>query len=138
MHAALLEVFCFGGVVHTVESEAAMLRLVSCDPVAVLVLDDHRRPLRWVTQDHLARSANSRPLRDIGLLPDALVEPHATLSDTLNEMITARYSTAVVVDSARAYLGVVDIDTINESVRTMRSQEQQRLRALTAEEVPGL
>src|SRR5690606_7439450 len=30
----------FRGVVHTVESEAAMLRLVSCDPVAVLVLDD--------------------------------------------------------------------------------------------------
>jgi osmoprotectant transport system ATP-binding protein len=122
---------------HASQAEAQDL-LERSPQNAVLVLDDHRRPLRWVTQDHLARSANSRPLRDIGLLPDALVEPHATLSDTLNEMITARYSTAVVVDSARAYLGVVDIDTINESVRTMRSQEQQRLRALTAEEVPGL
>jgi osmoprotectant transport system ATP-binding protein len=64
-----------------------------------------------------------------------VVEPHATLSDTLNEMLTARYSTAVVVDSTGAYKGVVDIDTINESVRSMRSQERERLRAGRQSEV---
>jgi osmoprotectant transport system ATP-binding protein len=56
------------------------------------------------------------------------VQPNATLSDTLNEMITARYSTAIVVDSSRAYQGIVDIDTINETVRTMREAERGRLR----------
>jgi osmoprotectant transport system ATP-binding protein len=96
---------------------------------AVLVLDEQRRPLTWVNAEHLRRGGEGRPLREIGLPPDALVEPHATLSDTLNEMLTARYSTAVVVDSAQAFQGIVDIDTINESVRSMRSAEDERLRA---------
>ena len=60
--------------------------------------------------------------------PDAVVEPHATLSDTLNELLTARYSIAIVVDSSRAYQGIVDIDTINETVRSMRRAERDRLR----------
>jgi osmoprotectant transport system ATP-binding protein len=95
---------------------------------AVLVLDARRRPLTWVNADHLRRGGEGRPLREIGLRPDALVEPHATLSDTLNEMLTARYSTAVVVDSSQTFQGIVDIDTINESVRSMRSAENERLR----------
>jgi osmoprotectant transport system ATP-binding protein len=95
---------------------------------AVLVLDARRRPLTWVNAEHLRRAGSGRPLREIGLPPDALVEPHATLSDTLNEMLTARYSTAVVVDSAQTFQGIVDIDTINESVRSMRSAEDERLK----------
>jgi osmoprotectant transport system ATP-binding protein len=43
-------------------------------------------------------------------------------------MITASYSTAVVVDEAGRYQGVLDIDTINEAIRRMRSQERDRLR----------
>ena len=49
-------------------------------------------------------------------------------SDTLNEMITARYSTAIVVDADRSYQGIVDIDTINETVRSLRRAERGRLR----------
>ncbi|MGI8521992.1 MAG: ABC transporter ATP-binding protein [Nocardioides sp.] len=98
------------------------------DKTAVLVLDDQRRPLRWVNREHLQRDRD-RPLRDIGLPPDAVVGPNATLSDTLNEMLTARYSTAIVVDDSRAYQGIVDIETINESVRSMREAEAGRLRA---------
>ena len=65
-----------------------------------------------------------------------MVQPNATLSDTLNEMLTARYSCAIVVDSARSYQGIVDIDTINEAVRGMRIAEQGRLRGeIGAEEV---
>ena len=67
-------------------------------------------------------------MREIGLPADAVVQPNATLSDTLNEMLTARYSCAIVVDSDRAYQGIVDIDTINEAVRGMRLAEQGRLR----------
>ncbi len=101
---------------------------------AVLVLDGQRRPLTWVNMDHLHRSDGRRPLRELGLRPDALVEPHATLSDTLNAMITARYSTAVVVDSAGTYQGIVDIDSINEAVRSMRSAEHLRLKSRSGDE----
>ena len=101
--------------------------LAASDKSAVLLLDEQRRPVQWVNLEHLTR-ADGRPLSEVGLPPDAVVEPHATLSDTLNEMLTARYSTAIVVDSAGAYQGVVDIDTINESVRGMRTEERERLR----------
>ena len=101
--------------------------LETSDKSAVLVLDDRRRPLTWVNVEHLSRSP--RPLREIGMRPDAVVEPHATLSDTLNELLTARYSIAIVVDPGGAYQGIVDIETINESVRSMRSAEHERLRA---------
>jgi osmoprotectant transport system ATP-binding protein len=92
----------------------------------LLVLDEQNRPRSWVNRDHLRR-AESRPYSEIGL-PVTMVEPHATLSDSLNEMITARYSTAVVVDGSGSYQGVVDIDTINEAIRGMRSAERDRLR----------
>ncbi len=94
---------------------------------AVLILDGNRRPLSWVNIEHLVRHQEGRSWGAVGLPPDAVVAPHATLSDTLNEMISARYSTAIVVDAAGSYQGIVDIDTINESVRSMRSQEQARL-----------
>ena len=102
--------------------------LAASDKSAVLVLDDQRRPLRWVTADHLSRADGGRALSEMGLPAEAVVQPNATLSDTLNEMITARYSTAIVVDSDNAYQGIVDIDTINATVRTMREAERDRLR----------
>ena len=108
--------------------EEARRALESSDKTAVLVLDDQRRPVQWVNAEHLRRAASDRPLREIGLPADAVVQPNATLSDTLNELISARYSCAIVVDQADAYQGIVDIDRINEAVRGMRIAEQSRLR----------
>ena len=110
-------------------SRAEVLRLLEAsDKTAVLVLDDQRRPVQWVNAEHLRRAAPDRRLREIGLPADAVVQPGATLSDTLNEMLTARYSCAIVVDASHAYQGIVEIDTINEAVRSMRASEQGRLR----------
>lgn len=50
-----------------------------------------------------------------------MIEPRATLSDALNELVAARYAVTVVVDEGGRYQGVVDIDQINEAIRTMRS-----------------
>jgi len=102
--------------------------LEGSDKSAVLILDDQRRPVRWVNAEHLSRSGGGGELSGVGLPPEAMVQPNATLSDTLNEMITARYSTAIVVDSDNAYQGIVDIETINETVRSMRRAELGRLR----------
>lgn len=100
--------------------------LESTDKSCVLVIDEQGRPEQWVSTHHLNRG-DDRPLSQIGL-PTTVVEPHATLSDALNEMLTARYSCAVVVGPTGDYQGVVDIDTINEAVRTMRHAERGRLR----------
>jgi len=107
--------------------------LQSSDKSAVLILDSQRRPLRWVNAEHLQRTGDGGSLAETGLPPEAVVQPNATLSDTLNEMLTARYSTAIVVDQSHAYQGIVDIDTINETVRSMRTAERGRLRAESSE-----
>lgn len=98
------------------------------DKGCALVLDDQRRPRRWVSTDQLPRGEDDQPLGQTGLPTEAVVEPHATLSDTLNEMLTARYACAIVVDRDGAYSGIVDIETINEAVRGMRHAERGRLR----------
>jgi len=110
--------------------------LEGSDKSAVLMLDGQQRPVNWVNAEHLQRAGDDRSLSEIGLPAEAVVQPNATLSDTLNEMLTARYSTAIVVDSSGAYQGIVDMDTINESVRSMRHAERDRLRgdAATSEE----
>jgi osmoprotectant transport system ATP-binding protein len=102
--------------------------LAASDRTAILILDSQRRPVQWINAEHLRRAAADRPLREIGLPADAVVQPNATLSDTLNEMLTARYSCAIVVDANHAYQGIVDMETINEAVRGMRQAERGRLR----------
>ena len=109
------------------DREEARRALQNSDKACVLVLDDTDRPLRWITPDHL-RDGDGRRLGEIGLPLEAVVEPRATLSDTLNEMLTAHYSLAVVVNPDGVYQGIVDIDTINDAIRTMRSTERDRLR----------
>ena len=100
--------------------------LAESDRGSLLVLDEHGVPRSWITAHHLRRSAGDG-LATMGL-PLATVRSGATLSDTLNEMLTARYSTAVVVDDAGRYTGVVEIDTINQAIRGMQSAERTRLR----------
>jgi len=101
----------------------------------VLVLDENRRPRRWVSAPDLHRDGDL-PLDQIGLPPDAVVEPQATLNDALNELITANYSVAIVVDSTGAYQGIVDIDHINEAIRTMRTEARAKARAGLADDEP--
>jgi len=114
--------------VHVGADHASVLNaLRATEKGAVLVLDDQRRPRRWVSAADLQR-ADVRPLDQIGLPPEAVVEPQATLNDALNELITANYSVAIVVDSTGAYQGIVDIDHINEAIRTMRTAARARAR----------
>jgi osmoprotectant transport system ATP-binding protein len=104
--------------------EQALAILRSSGHPAVLVVDAAGRPRRWVGGSDLQR-ADGRPLTEVGMPPEAVVEPHATLSDALNELITARYSIATVVDGRGVYQGVVDIDRITDAIRTMRDRSQE-------------
>jgi len=115
---------------------AVLNTLRASDKGCVLVLDEQRRPRRWVSAVDLQRS-DGRRLDEIGLPPDAIVEPQATLNDALNELITANYSVAIVVDATGAYQGIVDIDHINEAIRTMRTEARAKARAgLSPDESP--
>ena len=97
------------------------------DKGAVLVLDEARRPIRWLDGRELARE--DVPLANAGHAAEAIVQPHTTLGDALNEMLTSKVGCAVVVDESGAYLGTVDFATVSGEIQTMRQDARDRSRA---------
>jgi len=90
----------------------------------LLLLDDNQHPVRWVSDRDLDRTEGS--LTQAGLPVTAIVEPHATLHDALDEMITSNVGCAVVVDSVGAYQGVVDIDAVMTAINALRLETRER------------
>lgn len=89
---------------------------------SLLLLDATGRPARWVNSRDLARAEKGTALTDLGLPVEAIVEPHATLADALDELIASNVGCTVVVDGTGAYQGVVDLETIMTVVRTVRDE----------------
>jgi osmoprotectant transport system ATP-binding protein len=106
--------------------EALRTKLQQSDWTALLMLDGEGRPQRWLRATDFQREGD---LRDTGLPHEAQVEPVATLSDALNEMIAGNSGTAVVVDGQGAYQGLVDIDTIMQAIHQMRDRTEEYYRA---------
>ena len=101
--------------------------LLASDKGAVLILDEGRRPVRWIAGRELQH--DDRPLTEIGLPPEALVQPNATLADALNEMLKMRFGCATVVDADGVYLGNVDFATVSTAIQEMRQDARDRSRA---------
>ena len=102
-------------------------RLRDSDWTALLLLDEQRRPLRWINPRDLAR--NPSDLTRAGLPVRAVVEPQATLSDALNELVSSNGGVAVVVDGRGAYQGIVDLETLMITVRSIRADSTAYWRA---------
>jgi osmoprotectant transport system ATP-binding protein len=96
--------------------DALRRRLSDSDWTALLLLDEHGRPLRWLRGTDFDTDGD---LRREGLRAVAMVEPQATLADALNEMLVGSAGVAIVVDGRGAYQGIVDIDTIILSIKRM-------------------
>lgn len=111
--------------------EEAMRIIRESPHSSVLVLDHEDRPRTWVSPRDLNR-AQGRPLDRIGTPATAQVSAHATLHDALDEMVTASHAVALVCDRNGGYLGYLDMDRINESIRSMRdSHTVERRRGLS-------
>jgi len=127
-HVSDIELRSWPTVRADTDPATALDRLRQADESALLVLDEAGRPRRWVGAEDLRR-ADGRRLDDVGLPASAVVEPRATLSDALNELITARYAVTLVVDDEGVFQGVVDIEQINEAIRSMRVSAVREARA---------
>ncbi|MET8355037.1 MULTISPECIES: betaine/proline/choline family ABC transporter ATP-binding protein [unclassified Micromonospora] len=112
--------------VGRLDDDRAHLRqaLTDSDHGSLLLLDENQRPVRWVTGHDLTRSGES--LDRVGLPAAATVEPHATLHDALNEMVTSRVGCAIVVDDQRRYQGIVDMRTVMRAIDEMRESSRAR------------
>ena len=104
--------------------EAALSALSASRASSVLLLDDSRRPVRWVDRHELARASAS--LERVGAPVTAIVEPHATLAGALDAMVSSRVGGVVVVDGRGAYTGTVDMGVIMAAAETMRSAARER------------
>ncbi len=103
--------------------EAARELMLSSEKDYVLLLDDRRRPKRWVSADDIAHGG---PLDEAGWPAVAIVEEGSSLYSVLDTMITSYKGSAIVVDGEGRYEGVVDFDTVLEAINSMRPLEQQR------------
>jgi osmoprotectant transport system ATP-binding protein len=112
----------------TNSSRAEMLAaLRASDKGAVLILDEQRRPVRWISGRDLGRE--DEPIAEAGHLPEAIIQPNATLADALNEMLKSRVGCAIVVDQSGAYQGTVDFATVSGEIQDMRRDARERSRA---------
>jgi len=94
--------------------EAAVRAAASSDHGCLLLLDDRRRPLRWVQARELDDPGDSLDRR--GLEVRNAVRPDATLAAALEALLAGRSGAVAVVDDAGALLGVVDLDTLMSAV----------------------
>ncbi|MGI8829415.1 MAG: betaine/proline/choline family ABC transporter ATP-binding protein [Candidatus Limnocylindria bacterium] len=106
---------------------AVLAALRASDKGAALVLDDQRRPVRWVSARDLGRE--EMPLSEAGLPAEAIVQPNATLADALNEMLQSRFGCAIVVNDSGEHLGTVDFATVSAAIQEMRRDARDRSRA---------
>ncbi|MBQ0922362.1 ABC transporter ATP-binding protein [Saccharopolyspora endophytica] len=84
-----------------------------------LVLDKRNRPLRWAT----AREAGSvSDLSRAGRPVEDSVSRASTLQDALEAILTDDDGVAVVVGSRGEYVGVVDIDTVMNTIKALREE----------------
>jgi osmoprotectant transport system ATP-binding protein len=118
---------CLTGTVDE-DRDTLRARLHASDWTAMLLLDREHRPLRWLRTTDFQHHPD-RPLAELGLPARAFVEPQATLSDALEEMLLGSAGVAIVVDGRRHFQGIVDVDTVTLAIRVMRDTTHEYYRA---------
>jgi len=105
--------------------EAALRAIESSGHGSLLLLDEQRRPLRWVHARELEQLGGS--LESVGLEVRATVESTATLAGALDSMVGSRVGVVVVVDGSGALLGTVDMRVIMAAVETVRTDDREQV-----------
>lgn len=98
----------------------------------VLLLDRCRRPYKWLRRGDLMRAQGS--LARAGTLVHDTVTRDATLRDALEAVLTDSSGRVAVTDGRGTYEGVVDVETLMNSVHELL--EADRLEAMGARHEP--
>ncbi len=107
------------------DREALLARIRDSEKDCLLLLDDTGRPLRWLQATHLRQEGSL----DRAGLPVTSIEPQATLADALNELVTSRVGSVVVVGGNGVYRGTVDMRVVMAAAETMRRAARAEARA---------
>jgi osmoprotectant transport system ATP-binding protein len=97
----------------------------------LLLLDDQRRPIRWVSQEHL--DALDGPVdAEAGDEVVAKVTEDATLFDTLEQMLISSAAVSVVVAADGSLKGVVELRDLNRVIRRARREAREHYERIGA------
>lgn len=86
-----------------------------------IILDSRDRPIRWTDRAHLSGVTS---LRSVGLPMGELVSTQSTLQDALEAILAERNASAVVTGARGRYHGVVTIETLIGTIRSLREQHE--------------
>ncbi|MET8778319.1 ATP-binding cassette domain-containing protein [Nocardia sp. NPDC004654] len=84
-----------------------------------LILDDRRRPLRWVSAEQVT---SARTLGEVGSPIGQTLSLRSTLQDALEALLAEQTATAVVTDARGEYAGLITIDTLVGHLSTLRAR----------------
>jgi len=85
-----------------------------------LVLDERRRPQRWV---HVRDLSSAGSLARVGRPVGDSVTTQSTLQDAL-EAILVEGGNAVVTGTRGEYVGTIDIETVTDTIRQLRAERE--------------
>ncbi|WP_199430707.1 ATP-binding cassette domain-containing protein [Qaidamihabitans albus] len=95
-------------------------RMIEQNRTYALVLDQRRRPLRWV---HVRALSTASSLTGAGTPVGDSVSTQSTLHDAL-EAILAEGGHAVVTGTRGEYVGMIDITTVTDTIKQLREEHE--------------
>ena len=85
----------------------------------VVVVDDRERPLQWLSRRQVARLEHLGAERAEKL---PVVGSGATLNDALDTMLVSSVGAALVTGRRDKFIGVIDVETVMDAIRTLRAE----------------
>ncbi|WP_372698780.1 ABC transporter ATP-binding protein [Arthrobacter sp. JSM 101049] len=79
-----------------------------------VIVDSRKRPIQWLSRRQLSRMQVITDQVDANL---SVVSDRSTLNDALDVMLVGSVSAAIVTGRRDAFLGLVTVDTVMESIR---------------------
>lgn len=79
-----------------------------------VILDGRKRPIQWLNRRQISRMQVITDQVDANL---AVVSDRSTLNDALDVMLVGSVSAAIVTGRRDAFLGLVTVDTVMDSIR---------------------
>ncbi|MGO1592136.1 MAG: ABC transporter ATP-binding protein [Ancrocorticia sp.] len=102
------------------DSEIALKGVRDIGRKHAIVLDDHERPLRWMSLKELGQQ---NLLDNVRKDPELeAVTLNSSLNDVLDTMLTSSHGVVVVTGRRNAYQGVVRVETVMDAIRSMRAE----------------
>ncbi|MVU82587.1 ATP-binding cassette domain-containing protein [Nocardia sp. ET3-3] len=99
--------------------EVLRAALAGRDRPWALILDEQRRPLRWVSAGQLAIAQS---LREVGSPVAQTLSARSTLQAALESLLAEQTATAVITGAHGEYAGLITIDTLVAHLATLRDE----------------